>query len=843
MNEKNNLSSRQSDTDQKLLEEKNKVLEENITLLNAKQESLQLAQEVGHFGSWEIDLATHKSIWSEQSYKIYKLDPETTSPTLETFTSRVIDEDKMKLKKGIASLNDGKVHELILRVQRYDNIIITILINAKYIFNDKGIPIKMIGTTLDISEVIQLKEKNNQLTFILEHSNNEIYIVDGETYQYIYANQRALDKLQYTREELYTMNIVDINKSLTSSYVKKLHNTLLIHGTLDKRTIHTKKNGDTYPVHSFIQYQHYYGKEVAIIFDRDITQYIKAEEIQNIQTQILEKVHDAIISTDLDGIITHSNTGVTAIYGYRADDIIGKHIYTLFSKNEHQTIQWIQEQALLYGSHQNQIIKITTNDKSIHANVTVTVLKNRQKDIIGLTYYTKDITQQTHLVEQLKNQKALLHFQATHDALTNLANRELFKDRLEQSIYRVQKLNEKFALFFIDIDNFKQINDTLGHHCGDEVIKIIAKRLSNHFSEIDTLARMGGDEFALLKQNLQTSQSASKIAQEISHILKPKILINGHTIYITASIGISLYPKDSIVKNDLIKYADTAMYRAKIEGGDSYQFYSSKMTQLAFEKSVMSAELHQAIDEKQFVVHYQPQIDIRDNRIVGIEALVRWDHPKIGLILPDKFLPLAEETKFIQELNLYIMSQAMTDIQQLYAMGLNPGILSLNLSIKQLMFPGFLQTLSETIHATKFNIRWLEFEITENQMMIDPTQSIEILQTIHDMGIKIAIDDFGTGYSSLAYLKKLPIDKIKIDKSFMHGLPDNDENSTLTKAMISLAKSFKLSLVAEGVEKQRQIEYLMKHKCYVIQGHYYSEALSKNKLTNYLQKNVIVPQI
>ena len=824
------------------LEAKNKELEENIKLLHVKKESLKLAQEVGHFGSWEIDLTTHKSIWSEQSYKIYKLDPDTTSPTLETFTSRVIEEDQKKLERGMASLIDGKIHSLVLRVKRYDDVIITILINGKYIFNDEGTPIKMVGTTLDITEHIALQQKNESLTFILEHSNNEIYILDGETYQYIYANQHALDKLQYTRDELYKMNITDINKSLTLNHAKKLHEALLLQGTLVKRTIHTKKNGDTYPVESHVQYQHYNNKEVAILFDRDITEHIKEEEIHNLHTQILEKVNDAIISTDLNGIITHWNLGASKLHGYSADDILGKHINTLFPEDDYHVLEEIGEQALLYGSHQNQIIKIlTSNNHSIDANITVTVLKNKQGDIIGLTYYAQDITQQKKVVNELKNQQALLHFQATHDNLTKLPNRELFVDRLKQSIYRVQRLDEKFALFLIDIDNFKQVNDTLGHQHGDEVIKIIAERLSTHFLNEDTLSRIGGDEFALLRQNLETPTSAAKIAEEILEILKPKIVINGHTIYITASIGISLYPKDSISQNDLLKYADTAMYRAKTEGGNTYQFYSPKMTQLAFEKAVMSADLHQAIEEKQFVIHYQPQIDTRDNHIVGIEALVRWDHPKMGLIFPDKFLSVAEESQFIQELDYYIMSQAMTDIQQLYAIGLNPGVLSLNLTIKHLMNPLFIQTLSEIINTTKFNIRWLEFEITESQMMNDPIKSIEVLQAISNMGIRIAIDDFGTGHSSLAYLKKLPVHKVKIDKSFMHGLPDDEEDSALTNAVIGLAKSFKLSLVAEGVEKQKQIEYLMQHECYVIQGHYYSKALSKDDLTTYLQNNIVIP--
>jgi len=824
-----------------LLEAANKELEENIKLLNAKKESLKLAQEVGHFGSWEIDLATYKATWSEQSYHIYKLDPNTTSPTLETFTSRVVEEDLEKLKKGLASLSDGKIKTLTLRVKREDGVIITVLLNGKYIFNDAGIPIKMVGTTLDISELVKLKQDNEELGSIIEESNHEIYIVDKENYQYLYVNQKALNNLGYTHEEIYSMTLLDINKSLPITAIKMIEKRLIESGSTSNRTIHTRKDGTTYPVQSYIQRRYYRGKKVGIIFDVNISKLVEIEEKQRQQAQILEQIQDSVISTNLEGIITHWNHGAFAIHGYTAEEMIGKHIHMLYPEKEHQKIQWIQQQVLLHGVYQDQITKITKNGDLIYTNITASVLKNDAGDIIGITRYSQDITQKKEIEDQLKIQTQLLNFQAYHDALTKLPNRALFDDRLQQSITHAHRHNEKFALLFIDLDNFKQINDTLGHHYGDEVLKIVAKRLSTCLCEEDTLSRVGGDEFTLLRQNLETSESASKIATNIIQVLKPKIVLDGHTLHITASIGISLYPKDSILKNDLLKYADTAMYKAKDEGRNNYQFYSSEMTRLAFEKAVMESALHRAVDENQFVVYYQPQVDVRDNSIVGIEALVRWNHPEMGLILPDKFITLAEESSFIQELDNYVMLQAMTDIQQLYAMGLNPGILSLNLSIKQLMNHHFLQTLTETISRTNFNVQWLEFEITESQMMRDPMRSIEILQTISDMGIRISIDDFGTGYSSLAYLKKLPVNKLKIDQSFIQDLPEDEEDAAITKAVIALAKSLKLSLIAEGVEKHEQIEYLMKHECYLIQGYYYSKALSKEDITTYIKNNVILP--
>ena len=821
-----------------LLESANKKLQENIDLLNAKKDSLKLAQEVGHFGSWEIDLETHKSIWSEQSYRIYKLDPKTTSPTLETFTSRVIEEDKAKLAHAMSKLVDGKIQTLTLRVKRTDDVIITVLLNGKYIFNSVGKPIKLIGTTLDISEQVKLQQENEELASIIEHSNNEIYIVERHTYNYLYVNQKAVDTLGYSAEEMYSMNIFDINKSLSHEHAKKLDEILVRDGSLSNKTIHTRKDGTTYYVQSYLQKRTYQGKQVDIIFDIDISELIEAEEKQKQQAEILEQIQDSVISTDLNDIVTHWNHGASIIHGYTSEEMVGKSIHTLYPKSEEKKVHWIRQQALLHGSYQDQIYKITKNGDIIFTNVSASVLKNDSGKVIGITRYSQDITRKKEIEDQLKEQTKLLNFQAYHDTLTQLPNRALFDDRLQQSIASAHRHNETFALLFIDLDNFKQINDTLGHHYGDEVLKIVAQRLSSCIKEGDTLSRVGGDEFTMLIQNLNTSESASKIANRILHTLKPSMQIETHELHITASIGISLYPKDSILKNDLLKYADTAMYKAKDEGKNTHQFYSSEMTQLAFEKAVMESNLHRAIQENQFVVYYQPQIDIRDNSIVGLEALIRWKHPEMGLVLPNKFIPLAEESNFIQSLDIFVMQQAMKDIQKWYALGLKPGYLSL---IKQLMNPNFLDILQQSIEETQFKLEHLEFEITESQMMLDPMKSIEVLQKLSDMGISIAIDDFGTGYSSLAYLKRLPVNKLKIDQSFIQDLPENEEDVAITQAVIALAKSLNLTIIAEGVEKHEQIDYLMKQECCLIQGHYYSEAIDADSMQKYLENHKIQP--
>lgn len=423
--------------------------------------------------------------------------------------------------------------------------------------------------------------------------------------------------------------------------------------------------------------------------------------------------------------------------------------------------------------------------------------------------------------------------------MTALPNRVLFEKRLRESIKDAHTHDREFALLFIDLDNFKQINDTLGHHYGDKVLRIVAKRFLACIAEDDMLSRIGGDEFTVLIYNKNSRELAIGVAQKIIEKLHPVIRLENHELYVSASVGISLYPHDAFTKSDLLKYADIAMYHAKSEGRDNYQFYSEEMSRLALEKAKMEKYLYDAIKKKQLSVYYQPQIDTSKNSIAGMEALVRWEHPQLGNIPPDNFIPLAEEIGLIIELDSFVMYQAMSDVKKWYEEGLTPGVLSLNLSITQLKRKDFIERLTFMIEEIGFNVEWLELEVTEGLMMDDPVKSIKILQIVSDMGIKIAIDDFGTGYSSLSYLKKLPVNKLKIDQSFVKELPYNEDDRVISQAIIALAQNLNLQIIAEGVETQQQLDFLILSKCQYIQGYYYSEAISKEAMRRYLQSNKV----
>ena len=556
------------------------------------------------------------------------------------------------------------------------------------------------------------------------------------------------------------------------------------------------------------------------------------------QAQILEHIHDAVVSTDLKGFITSWNRGAEVLFGYTADETAGKHISIVYSKERRRVYQKGVGILMQKGEYRADIQLVKRSRAVIYANVSLSLLKDEKGRSVGIIGYAQDITERKRAEEKLLEQKNTLDYQAHHDVLTALPNRILFNERLEQGIEKARQNKTDLALLFIDLDHFKQINDSLGHEIGDRVLKIVARRLKARIRKNDTLSRLGGDEFTIIMQEPASAQSSSKLAGKILEALSEPIRIDAHTLYVSSSIGISLYPQDGEDAHNLIKYADTAMYKAKDEGRNNYQFYSAEMTELAFERIAMEASLRQALKNDEFVVYYQPQVDAVHEKIIGIEALVRWQHPILGLSSPEKFIPLAEETGLIVEIDRIVMKEAMRQVGEWYGEGLNPGVLSLNLAVKQLEHNDFLQTLQGNMERSGFKPEWLEFEVAEGQVMQKPEEAIAKLRQISDFGIGIAIDDFGTGYSSLSYLKRLPINKLKIDRSFVRDIPDDDEDVAIVKAIIALAKSLNLDLVGEGVETVAQKKFLIDNGCQNIQGYYYSRPMPPGEMKIYMQKGL-----
>jgi diguanylate cyclase (GGDEF)-like protein len=435
----------------------------------------------------------------------------------------------------------------------------------------------------------------------------------------------------------------------------------------------------------------------------------------------------------------------------------------------------------------------------------------------------------TH-ARRLEAANAQLQHQATHDALTGLPNRVLFMDRLDREIAHAQRDGHRFAVLLLDLDRFKLINDTLGHGAGDQLLAQVARRLSGAIREVDTVARAGGDEFLLLIADTRDQSDLAAVATKISKALGESFRVNGAEVHTSASIGISVYPEDGINADALVAHADEAMYCAKKRGRNEYQFFNLAMSVFSQERLELENDLRRAIDLKQLTVHYQPKCDVATGRISSVEALLRWQHPVRGAVSPSDFIPLAEECGLILSIGEWVLREACSQASEWRRAGLPFVRVAVNVSPAQFRQSNFLQMLHRALLDFDLEPQYLEIELTETTVMANAEGSVEILEELSRMGVVVSIDDFGTGYSSMSYLRRFPIDKLKIDRSFINELTTNAADASIVRAIISLAHSLRLKVVAEGVETLQQLEQLREFGCDQYQGFYRSAAVPAGEI-------------
>lgn len=448
----------------------------------------------------------------------------------------------------------------------------------------------------------------------------------------------------------------------------------------------------------------------------------------------------------------------------------------------------------------------------------------------------KEISDRKTVERELVMHKEHLIRIAHYDSLTSLPNRIFFNEILDKAIQYSKRHKKMLAILFIDLDRFKNINDALGHTFGDSVLKEVASRFSTIVRSGDVLARLGGDEFIMLLNNISNSSQASGVAEKILEACTQPINVDAHELFLTASIGISLYPTDGDSLEDVQKNADMAMYKSKRNGGSGYQFYTPELDQLANEHIKLEAELRKAIKNKEFVLYYQPQFDLRTQKINRVEALIRWEHPTVGVISPIKFIPLAEETGLIMDIGEWVLFEACRAAKKWQDSGLDPILISVNVSAKQFRHQDISQLVSNALKETGLSSEYLELELTESAVMDNVDVVINKLNAVRDMGVKIAIDDFGTGYTSINYLRQLPVSIIKIDRAFIKGLPQSKDDATIASAILLLAHQLGLEVVAEGVETVEQLNFLHEKGCDMIQGYYISPPQPLHKLEAYIAK-------
>lgn len=576
-------------------------------------------------------------------------------------------------------------------------------------------------------------------------------------------------------------------------------------------------------------------------------------------TLLTNHLPDMLWVKDLHGIYIYANKSIcdNLLMAKDTDEPIGKGdlFFALREREAHKdTPDWHTFGEVCFNSDQvvidsNKAMKFeeygNIKGEMVYLEVYKAPFYDKNGNIIGTVGAGRDITQMKVVQQKLQKSLSVLdeqikknQFAQNHDYLTGLPNRLLLLDRLEQSIKRSFALAKKIALIYMDIDHFKAVNDSLGHFAGDQILFEVSKKISSVVKPSDTLAKIGGDEFCLILNDLESLSDITDTITEIQLALRESFVIEDKNIYIRLSMGVSLYPNDGSTSSILLKNADAAMFKSKSDGRNNYSFYDETMTKKAYERLTLESALREAILNEEFVVYYQPQVDISTNKVTGMEALVRWNHPTMGMISPDKFIPLAEENGMIVKLDRLVMKQAFKQFSTWKKDGLNPQKLSLNLAMKQIEESDFYDFLKDIAIEQKCSFECVEFEITETQIMKNPQQSIDALKKISELGIKISIDDFGTGYSSLSYLKRLPINKLKIDKSFVDELPFGAEDVAICKTIIDLCKNLNLEVIAEGVETLEQSDFLLQNGCSSVQGYFYHKPLPAHEVTKLLQSDV-----
>lgn len=582
---------------------------------------------------------------------------------------------------------------------------------------------------------------------------------------------------------------------------------------------------------NYTQYA-YYNQEQDIIesylfcFEDRYTLEKNLQENEEKYRSVVRQISEGIILVDpISKQIIEANQAYCSLVGYSNEEILSLKIYDVLATDAEvhdSIIRKVQKNRL---NLIQESIHRHRNGHFIDVEINISAIYYGAKEYI--CYAVRDITER-------KMAQEMLSYQACHDLLTQLGNRNLFNEQLYKAIARSQRYKSQLAVIFIDLDRFKNINDTLGHDIGDRFLQEVAIKIKNCLRSADIIARWGGDEFTILLSEVKNPQDATIVAKRIFNTLKQPILISEYQLYCHLSMGIAIYPQDGESPEILLRNADIALYRSKDSGRNQYQYYNPSMNQRKTELLQIETNLYQAIRANQLHLHYQPQVNISTGKITGMEALIRWQHPDLGMVSPAQFIPIAEETGFINSIGEWVLFTACKQNKEWQNLGLPPIKMAVNLSPRQCQ-PHLVPSLKQVLRETKLNPQYLELEITETSIIIHPELTKEILEELTEIGVSITMDDFGSGYSSVGYLKKFPFQKIKIDQSFVKELKNEPSDLAIISAVITLGKGFDLQVVAEGIESKEQAKLLRDLQCEVMQGYFFSRPLPVNDATKFIQ--------
>jgi diguanylate cyclase (GGDEF)-like protein/PAS domain S-box-containing protein len=825
--------------------EVNRALEAEKALLESRVDdrtrSLRLsevhlseAQRIATLGSWSHDVQTGATEWTDECYRLFGLKKSDAAPPFAQVLELTHPDDRQRVRDSIVAAHKlGANTDTEFRIVREDGQVLWLHAIEETFTNSEGKAILLRGTLRDITRQKQAELERDQATKRLNtamHGSNLI-LVDVDPQGVVYLSERWNVLLGGPPQETYTtfdaltaLTHEDDRDAILQQYVDTLTGRAAEYNIEHRVRAHdgtwrwVRSRGRVVERDAF-------GRALRLAgINEDITPRKLAEE----QLRNSESRFRSLLALSSDWYWEQNEelrfTKVSGLdpqnHRIGVDQLLGK---TGFEAGEMQVDQTdaARHHALTAARQPFKDLCHTTRDTDGQWrfwSFSGEPMTDADGRFVGYRGIARDVTQSRRAEEKIRR---LAHF----DELTGLPNRTMFMHTLQRALSLAQRRNKSFALFFIDLDRFKNINDSLGHEAGDQLLQDVARRLRHHLRESDTVARLGGDEFVVLVEDCADARELDAIAQNILNAVGRPYMLSGQEYHVTGSIGISTYPTDGQDPAALLKNADIAMYLAKDRGKNNFQFYSPQHNAHSFERLALESALRHALERAEFVLHYQPKVDIASGDVVGVEALLRWNHPDLQMVMPNQFIPLAEETGLIVPVGRWVLRTACAQSVAWQREGLPMLRVAVNLSARQFAHDGLLQDIADIIDETGLAPGGLEVEVTESMVMQNPERAVATLTRLREMGISVSIDDFGTGYSSLGYLKRFPVDNVKVDRSFIKDLPHDQDDAAITRAVIAMAQSLRMRVIAEGVETREQLNFLREHGCDECQGYYLSRPL------------------
>ncbi|OHX15011.1 diguanylate cyclase [Chromobacterium sphagni] len=697
----------------------------------------------------------------------------------------------------------------------------TYLLASKFpLFDADGRPagVGSVDTDITLSKREQKakREAEERYLALVEQSLVGIYILQDE--RLVYVNPKLAEILGYEQEQLVGMSMSQV---LMPGEANRLRQQLLRRFRDNISVMHystraLRKDGVLVDMEVHSRLFELEGRKAIIGVVMDISERLLADTNLRLAAKVFENSAEGILILDAGARIIAVNDAFTRITGYSEDETLGKPS-RIFSLGQ-QEREAMQQALATLGHWQGEMQDRRKNGEWYPAELSISALRDEDGQLSNYVAVFSDITQRKEAEERLQ-------FLANHDPLTRLPNRSSLTARLDEALAQMASQGGQLAVMFIDLDRFKLINDSFGHQAGDQLLCEIALRLARVVGERGLLARLGGDEFTLLMTGFDKHKQLADMAGDILAELGRPLSLEAHEVFITGSIGISVFPHDGQDARTLLKNADVAMYRAKDSGKNTYQFFDIGMNTQTFERLLLENGLRMALERGEFELHFQPQLGADSRSLEGAEALIRWRHPQLGLVPPVRFIGLAEETGLIKPIGDWVLHEACRQLAAWDLEGVRVPRLAVNLSPRQFGQPSLPAKVAGALQAAGLAAERLELEITESMIMQSPGEAVSLLSELKALGVWLSIDDFGTGYSSLSHLKRFPLDTLKIDQSFVDGLPADEDNAAIAEAILAMAKKLKFHVVAEGVESEEQAAFLQSKGCHTLQGYHFSRPL------------------